>query len=148
LDINGDCRIFIRYSAKSNFSIFQAIVMHAIYTLRADDFPRWAERMKTDFQGKTLRVIVSDKLLDEVQETNMTDGAEAEEITDMADLLGMDETEYLMSSPANKAHLLKAIEEVKSGKNLITIENFDDLYDLEKMRIILEQHKSKHQGEQ
>lgn len=121
--------------------------MHATYTLHADDFPRWAERMKTDFHGKTLRVIISDKLPDDQETDSINDSAE-EEITDMADLLGMDETEYLMSSPANQAYLMRAIEEVKAGKNLITIENFDDLYDLEKMRKILEQHKNRHRGEE
>jgi hypothetical protein len=108
--------------------------MHAIYTLHADDFPRWAERMKTDFHGKTLRVIISDKLLNDPQETNSAEYlAEEEEITDMADLLGMDETEYLMSSPANKAHLLRAIEEVKAQQNLVPIP-FDDLDNIEKIQ--------------
>jgi prevent-host-death family protein len=31
-----------------------------------------------------------------------------------------DETEYLMASEANRKQLLKAIEDVKAGKNLIT----------------------------
>ena len=35
-----------------------------------------------------------------------------------------DVTEYLLSSPANREHLEKAIENVKQGKNLI---NFDSL---------------------
>lgn len=107
--------------------------MHATYTLHADDFPNWAERMKTDFHGKTLRVIVSDKLLDEAQETDTTSTAEEEEITDMADLLGMDETEYLMSSPANHAYLLKAIAEVNAAKNLVSIP-LEDLDNLEKIQ--------------
>jgi len=35
-----------------------------------------------------------------------------------------DETEYLLSSPANREHLEKAIENVKQGK-VITFENLD-----------------------
>lgn len=30
-----------------------------------------------------------------------------------------DETDYLMSSPANRAHLLKAIENINAHKNLV-----------------------------
>ncbi|MBI3194346.1 MAG: hypothetical protein HYZ34_07770 [Ignavibacteriae bacterium] len=33
----------------------------------------------------------------------------------------IDETEYLFRSPANKKHLLKAIEDVEQGKNLIQV---------------------------
>lgn len=41
----------------------------------------------------------------------------------------MDETEYLLQSPANRKHLLEAIEYLNSGKPLIEV----DLNDLEKM---------------
>jgi tRNA G18 (ribose-2'-O)-methylase SpoU len=32
-----------------------------------------------------------------------------------------DETEYLLSSPANREHLLSAIDDVKNNRNLITM---------------------------
>ena len=36
-----------------------------------------------------------------------------------------DETDYLMSSPANYAHLMEAIQHVKEGKELIPV-NMED----------------------
>ncbi len=108
--------------------------MHASYTLHADEFPRWAERMKTDFHGKTLRVIISDKLLDESPKNDTTNEITGEEEpTDMADLLGMDETEYLMSDPVHYAYLLRAMEDVKAQKNLVPIP-FEDLDNVEKIK--------------
>ena len=37
-----------------------------------------------------------------------------------------DETEYLLRSPANREHLLKAINDVKEGKNIITFESIEE----------------------
>jgi hypothetical protein len=44
----------------------------------------------------------------------------------------MDETEYLMSSPANKKMLLKSIEELNSGKAKLITKTMDELYEMEK----------------
>lgn len=33
-----------------------------------------------------------------------------------------DETDYLMSSPANRDHLLKAIENISNHRNLVSVE--------------------------
>ena len=48
------------------------------------------------------------------------------EITVTGDI--SDETDFLMKDPANKAHLLEAIEEVKHNKNLVrfTAEGFEE----------------------
>ncbi|GHV89618.1 hypothetical protein AGMMS50268_01210 [Spirochaetia bacterium] len=32
-----------------------------------------------------------------------------------------DETTYLFSDPANKAHLLQAVEDIRRGKNLVSV---------------------------
>ena len=37
-----------------------------------------------------------------------------------------DETEYLLSSPANREHLEKAIEDVKQGRNIRYFETLED----------------------
>ena len=37
-----------------------------------------------------------------------------------------DETEYLLSSPANRERLEKAIKNISNGKNLITFKNLDE----------------------
>jgi len=41
----------------------------------------------------------------------------------------MDETDYLLSSPANKAHLEKSIKELQEGKGIeFTVEEFQKKY--------------------
>ncbi len=101
--------------------------MQTTYTVQADNFDAWASRVKSTFQGKTLRIIIDDTPLEE---------ASNDESTDFADRDGLDETEYLMRSEANKQHLLTALENVKAGRNIITIENINDLNDVEKLRQI------------
>jgi antitoxin YefM len=51
--------------------------------------------LKATFKGKKIRVTVEEE---------------------------MDETEYLMSSPANKKRLLKAIENIEKGEGLIEMD--------------------------
>ncbi len=34
----------------------------------------------------------------------------------------MDTTEYLLSSPANKEHLLRAIDDIENGRNIIVLD--------------------------
>ena len=45
----------------------------------------------------------------------------------------IDETEYLLSNPANREHLLRSIEEVKQGK-IITFETLEDAIDSAKTK--------------
>ncbi len=35
---------------------------------------------------------------------------------------GEDETAYLLRSPANREHLLKAVDDVNQGRNLVTVD--------------------------
>jgi hypothetical protein len=37
-----------------------------------------------------------------------------------------DETEYLLASPANRERLLKAVDDVETGRNLITFDTLED----------------------
>ncbi|MDR0312607.1 MAG: hypothetical protein LBI14_03325 [Treponema sp.] len=38
---------------------------------------------------------------------------------------GQDETEYLLSSPANREHLEKAVENIERGENLISFDTIE-----------------------
>lgn len=55
------------------------------------------ERIKSMFKGKKVEVIITE-----------------------AD--GMDETEYLMSSAANREHLDRAIADIRDGKNVVEVD--------------------------
>jgi antitoxin YefM len=68
--------------------------MKATYRIKANELDeKYIERLKTTFGEQEIEIIVSD----------------------------MDETDYLLQSPANKERLLKAIENIKRGENLVTI---------------------------
>ncbi len=64
------------------------------------------------FQGRWIKITVTD---DEANMPSLSTTGTGE----------IDETEYLMSSPANHAHLMKAIQHVKDGKELIHV-NLED----------------------
>lgn len=68
--------------------------MKATYRIKANELDeKFIEGIKTTFGEQEIEIVVSD----------------------------MDETDYLLQSPANKERLLKAIENVKLGENLIAI---------------------------
>jgi hypothetical protein len=37
-----------------------------------------------------------------------------------------DETEYLLASPANRERLLKAVDDIETGRNLVTFDTLED----------------------
>jgi antitoxin YefM len=57
-----------------------------------------------------------------IESLKLTFGEEEIEIT----VSPIDETDYLLRSPANKQKLLNAIENVKQGKNLVEV-NLEEL---------------------
>ena len=68
--------------------------MKATYRIRANELDeKFIEGIKTTFGEQEIEIVVSD----------------------------IDETDYLLQSPANKERLLKAIENVKRGENLVAI---------------------------
>lgn len=68
--------------------------MKATYRIKANELDeKFIEGIKTTFGEQEIEIVVSD----------------------------IDETDYLLQSPANKERLLKAIENIKRGENLVTI---------------------------
>jgi antitoxin YefM len=68
--------------------------MKATYRIKANELDeKFIEGIKTTVGEQEIEIFVSD----------------------------MDKTDYLLQSPANKERLLKAIENVKRGENLVTI---------------------------
>jgi hypothetical protein len=116
--------------------------MKKSYTLHAEEFPRFAESIKSIFHGKILRITLTDNLSDANCQEEETDTDENEEVSmDLADLLGMDETEYWMRFEANKRRILQAIEDTNNRHNLIHIEKIEDLSNPEKLRELQERHR-------
>ena len=67
--------------------------MKATYRIRANELDeKFIERIKTTFGEQEIEIVVSD----------------------------IDETDYLLQSPANKERLLKAIQNVNRGENLVS----------------------------
>jgi len=69
--------------------------MQTTYRLNASELDeKFLEGLKATFQGQEIEIIV----------------------------YALDETEYLLSSPANRARLLAAKANVEQGKNQVTVE--------------------------
>ena len=67
--------------------------MKATYRIKANELDeKFIERIKTTFGEQEIEIVVSD----------------------------IDETDYLLQSPVNKERLLKAIQNVKRGENLVS----------------------------
>ena len=78
--------------------------MYTIYRINADELDsRFLRAVKALFKNKEIEIAVCEA--PEVQE---------------------DETAYLLKSPANRARLLKATENIALDRNLVAV-NFDEL---------------------
>jgi len=78
--------------------------MYSIYRLNTNELDgRFIRALKAMFKNKDVEIAVCD--VSEIEE---------------------DETTYLLKSPANRRHLIKAIENVDQHRNLVTV-NLDEL---------------------
>jgi antitoxin YefM len=69
--------------------------MQTIFQMNADELDQnFLESLKTLFKNKEIEITVSER----------------------------DETEYLLRSPANRQHLLRAIREIEESRNIIVPE--------------------------
>jgi antitoxin YefM len=77
--------------------------MYAVYKLRAEELDqRFLDTLKSQFQDREIEIAVC-------------------EVAESAE----DETAYLLRSPANRERLLRAIENVGQGRDLVTIDPSD-----------------------
>lgn len=79
--------------------------METVFRLKATDLNKsFLDLLKKLFKKKTIEISVTD-------------------------MVEEDETEYLLKSPANREHLLKAVDDIKNNRNLIrfTAEEFEAL---------------------
>ena len=77
--------------------------MYATYRLKAEELTEdFVKILKESFRDKEIEITVQE---------------------------AMDETEYLLSTEANRKHLLKAIEDLKSGKpgHVMTMEELEKM---------------------
>ncbi|MEZ4728339.1 MAG: hypothetical protein R3E79_14490 [Caldilineaceae bacterium] len=84
--------------------------MQSVYRLHADELDeRLLNSIKLLFEDKMIEIRITD-VSSSVQNGNVNTKYE------------MDETDYLLSSAANRKHLLAAIDYINSGKPLIEID--------------------------
>lgn len=77
--------------------------MYAVYKLRAEELDqRFLETLKSQFHDREIEIAVC-------------------EVTESSE----DETAYLLRSPANRERLLRAIENVAEGRDLVTLDPGD-----------------------
>lgn len=77
--------------------------MYAVYKLRAEELDqRFLDTLRSQFQDREIEIAVCE-------------AAESAE----------DETSYLLRSPANRDRLLRAIENVAQGRDLVAIDPGD-----------------------
>jgi antitoxin YefM len=74
--------------------------MYAVYKMRADELDTsFLETLKSLFKDREIEIAIS-----ELSER------------------GEDETDYLLKSPANRAHLLRAIENIAQERDIVTVD--------------------------
>ncbi len=84
--------------------------MQSIYRLHTSELDeRFLDAVKLLFTDKVIEIKITDT---GGSEQNGSDKSESE----------MDETAYLLRSPANRKHLLEAIEYINNGKPLIEVD--------------------------